>query len=165
MSRTAIELKPGVTFCLRQFHGLIQELVQSAWARYIRRNNTELLGTTTDLMDFMFGSARGSLQVVAPVLREIQGDHCFYCGRTLGCEAGEAHVDHFIAWSRYPVDLGHNFVLADSRCNSAKAVSRYGSKSFRHRLRRLAAIHLRFQLPRGSPPDSPVRAIMCDKQG
>jgi 5-methylcytosine-specific restriction endonuclease McrA len=29
-------------------------------------------------------------------------------------------VDHFIAWARYPVDLGHNFVLADSRCNSKK---------------------------------------------
>jgi hypothetical protein len=31
-----------------------------------------------------------------------------------------AHVDHFIAWARYPVDLGHNFVLADSKCNSQK---------------------------------------------
>jgi 5-methylcytosine-specific restriction endonuclease McrA len=30
------------------------------------------------------------------------------------------HVDHFIAWARYPVDLDHNFVLADSRCNSQK---------------------------------------------
>jgi hypothetical protein len=29
-------------------------------------------------------------------------------------------VDHFISWSRYPVDLGHNFVLADKRCNSQK---------------------------------------------
>ena len=31
-----------------------------------------------------------------------------------------AHVDHFIAWSRYPTDLAHNFVLADSRCNNKK---------------------------------------------
>lgn len=31
-----------------------------------------------------------------------------------------AHVDHFIAWSRYPTDLGHNFVLADGRCNNRK---------------------------------------------
>jgi HNH endonuclease len=30
------------------------------------------------------------------------------------------HVDHFIPWSKYPIDLGHNFVLADSRCNSKK---------------------------------------------
>jgi hypothetical protein len=25
-----------------------------------------------------------------------------------------------VAWARYPVDLAHNFVLADSGCNSAK---------------------------------------------
>jgi hypothetical protein len=28
--------------------------------------------------------------------------------------------DHFVAWARYPVDLGHDFVLADSRCNNRK---------------------------------------------
>jgi hypothetical protein len=31
-----------------------------------------------------------------------------------------AHVDHFVAWARYPVDLAHNFVLADSKCNNKK---------------------------------------------
>lgn len=30
------------------------------------------------------------------------------------------HVDHFVPWMRYPVDLGHNFVLAHSRCNAQK---------------------------------------------
>jgi hypothetical protein len=30
-------------------------------------------------------------------------------------------VDHFIPWSRYPVDLGHNFVLAHAACNRAKS--------------------------------------------
>ncbi len=34
---------------------------------------------------------------------------------------GTAHIDHFIPWSRYPIDLGHNFVLAHAGCNSAKA--------------------------------------------
>jgi hypothetical protein len=29
-------------------------------------------------------------------------------------------LDHFVAWARYAVDLGHNFVLADSRCNGRK---------------------------------------------
>lgn len=31
-----------------------------------------------------------------------------------------AEVDHFVPWSRYPVDLGHNFVLAHGACNSAR---------------------------------------------
>jgi hypothetical protein len=26
----------------------------------------------------------------------------------------------FVAWARYPVDLGHNFVLADRACNNKK---------------------------------------------
>jgi hypothetical protein len=27
---------------------------------------------------------------------------------------------HFVAWARDPVDLTHNFVLADSKCNNQK---------------------------------------------
>jgi hypothetical protein len=30
-------------------------------------------------------------------------------------------VDHFVPWSRYPVDLGHNFVLAHQSCNGSKS--------------------------------------------
>ena len=29
-------------------------------------------------------------------------------------------MDHFIPWSRYPLDLGHNFVLAHGSCNHDK---------------------------------------------
>jgi hypothetical protein len=30
-------------------------------------------------------------------------------------------VDHFIPWSRYAADLGHNLVLAHGQCNNAKS--------------------------------------------
>ena len=30
-------------------------------------------------------------------------------------------MDHFVPWSRYPVDLGHNFVLAHAGCTGSKA--------------------------------------------
>lgn len=33
---------------------------------------------------------------------------------------GATEVDHFIPWSRYPSDLGHNFVLARRGCNQSK---------------------------------------------
>ena len=33
---------------------------------------------------------------------------------------GQPHVDHFIPWALYQLDLGHNFVLSHSDCNSAK---------------------------------------------
>ncbi|MBK9303811.1 MAG: hypothetical protein IPM94_07980 [bacterium] len=29
-------------------------------------------------------------------------------------------MDHFIPWSKYPHDLGHNFVLACTPCNRSK---------------------------------------------
>ena len=31
------------------------------------------------------------------------------------------HVDQFVPWSRYPLDLAHNFVLAHAGCNDSKS--------------------------------------------
>ncbi|HEY2944300.1 MAG TPA: HNH endonuclease domain-containing protein, partial [Vicinamibacteria bacterium] len=42
---------------------------------------------------------------------------CFYCD---GRIRGKGAVDHFIPWSRYPLDFGHNYVLADAGCNGNK---------------------------------------------
>jgi hypothetical protein len=58
------------------------------------------------------------LAAIPPVLMDLQEGRCFYCHSPL--ERRRIHVDHFIAWARYPVDLGHNFVLADERCNIQK---------------------------------------------
>ena len=113
-----IELKPGVAYCLRKFHDLISDLVRGAWVRYIRRVNADVLETNVDLEEFLFGSERANLGVVQPILQEIQKGECLYCKRAIN--RGSAHVDHFIPWSRYPVDLGHNFVLAHGGCNSSK---------------------------------------------
>lgn len=117
---SVITLRPGVAACLRKFHLLLGDLVRGAWVRYVRRFNEVELGEVNDLHEFLFGSERRSLQAVVPVLRDVQGGECFYCGKALGAQT--THVDHFIPWSRYPVDLGHNFVLAHDRpCNSAKS--------------------------------------------
>lgn len=56
---------------------------------------------------------------MVPVLNEIQEGACFNCSGPLREQA--AHVDHFIPWSRYPVDLGHNFVRAHGGCNRKKS--------------------------------------------
>jgi 5-methylcytosine-specific restriction endonuclease McrA len=117
---TVIELKEGVCYCFRLFYGLVHELVRGAWLRFVRsiNENKPLLGTATDLSDFMFGSGRASLEVYRPILVEYQHGHCFYCLRPL---KDRSDVDHFIPWSRYPVDFGHNFVLAHGTCNTKKA--------------------------------------------
>jgi hypothetical protein len=118
-SGTRITLKPGVPYCFRKHYPLIADLVRGAWARYVRRFNTQMLGTASDLHEFLFGSERASLKEIKPILLEVQKGGCFYCQRPLRSE--QAHVDHFVPWSRYPVDLGHNFVLAHATCNSQKS--------------------------------------------
>ena len=114
-----IELKPGVMFCLRRFHELITDLVRGAWLRYVRRFNAQALGEPNDLDQFLFGAERAPLEKYLPILREVQEARCLYCEREVA--PGAAHIDHFIPWSRYPIDLGHNFVLAHAGCNGAKA--------------------------------------------
>lgn len=112
-----IELRPGVAFCLRRFHPLLTQMVRNDWLTYIRKVNSRELGAASDLGEFLFGSARADLSEIRPTLIRLQGGRCFYCRQDL---VGAGDVDHFIPWSRYPVDLGHNFVVAHSSCNLAK---------------------------------------------
>ncbi len=114
-----ITLRPGIATCFRKFHGLVGDIVRGAWVRFIRRHNHHLLGTTTDLAEFMFGSERAQLNAVRQALRESGPNRCFYCDGDLTPKSTQ--VDHFIPWSRYPIDLGHNFVLAHQSCNLSKS--------------------------------------------
>lgn len=116
----SIELLPGIAWCLLQFHALITGLVRGAWAQYIRKVNREALGSTADLAEFLFGSEWAAIALLRPVLADLQVGRCFYCQVPLQRMGG--HVDHFIPWSRYPVDLGQNFLLAHDSCNSAKGM-------------------------------------------
>lgn len=111
-----IDLLPGVVYNLRRFYDLIRNLVQGAWTSHIRRINRNALGHA-DLADFLFGAERSVQPGLRTLLREIQSDRCFYCDGRLR-DAGE--IDHFVPWARYPIDLGHNFVLAHCTCNNNK---------------------------------------------
>ena len=112
-----IRLYPGVAFCLRRFHGLVAELVQAAWTRWIRQQNLTMIGEEADLHEFLFGAKRASLLLLQRPLRDLQRGSCFYCHREM---RGQPDVDHFVPWALYQLDLGHNFVLAHRECNSAK---------------------------------------------
>lgn len=112
-----IRLRPGVAYCLRHFYGIVRDLIEGAWIRFVREVNLPALGQATDVGEFLFGSERSTLMVYRPFLAELQHGECFYCRQPLR-QAGE--VDHFIPWTRYPVDLGHNFVLAHRTCNGRK---------------------------------------------
>jgi 5-methylcytosine-specific restriction endonuclease McrA len=117
--RGPLVLHPGISACFRRFHGLVHHLVRGAWVEWIQnqRHNRDLVGGQ-DLYSFLFGAERQGLEVYRPLLIDLQQRRCFYCGHDLRRRRSE--VDHFIPWSRYPVDLGHNFVLACRTCNGDK---------------------------------------------
>jgi HNH endonuclease len=117
-SGNQITLKPGVAYCLRAFYELIRDLIEGAWVRFVQKVNANKLGSATDLGTFMFGEERASLEAYRPILMDVQNGMCLYCQKNL---PKQAQVDHFVPWSRYPADIGHNFVLAHNQCNHAKS--------------------------------------------
>lgn len=114
----AIELDPSIVFCLKRFQILLYRLAETEWLRFLPsvKGNERLIGGH-DLREFLFGVDRATLGKAEIALRQIQGNECFYC---LGPVGESCEVDHFIPWSRYALDLGHNFVLSCSACNNNK---------------------------------------------
>jgi 5-methylcytosine-specific restriction endonuclease McrA len=116
----AIELLPGVTFCLRQFAGFVRNLAQNGWIHEVRhiRQNAYLIDDGASLEDFLFGSDRVPLGHVRDVLQTLQRGKCFYCGETMNAVS---HVDHFVPFALSPGNLAHNLVLAHAGCNGDKS--------------------------------------------
>jgi len=114
-----LSLYPGVAESFSTMHALIINMIRGAWVKQVQNftANSPLLGPDSRLFDFMFGSVRSNLDPYRRILLGFQNNECFYCSRDV---SSESHVDHFIPWSRYPTDLGHNFVLACRPCNGAK---------------------------------------------
>jgi 5-methylcytosine-specific restriction endonuclease McrA len=118
---SSITLKIGVTYYLRRFQPLIQQLARSRWTDYIKKNvkNITILGEKDDLNSFLFETSRKTLALVCKELKALYGRKCFYCNKT----TDKLEVDHFIPFSLYPRDLIHNFVLACPSCNRSKSDS------------------------------------------
>ena len=114
-----VRLKPGVVYCLRRVQPLVQQLARSHWVEHIKRNHRKAstIRQADDLENSLFCASRKSLLAMVLELRKIDGAKCFYCAQALT----EADVDHFIAFSHYPRDLAHNFVLAHPTCNRSKS--------------------------------------------
>lgn len=119
--RGYIQLRPGVVYNFRRFHAIVKALVQESWIRFIRTldANQRILGQTVDLAEFLFGSERAVMTALRPILFPLQSGRCFYCGGSLQETKGD--LDHFIPWTKYSINLGHNFVLSHSSCNNSKS--------------------------------------------
>lgn len=114
-----ILLRAGAVRAFRQFHPLILSLLEAAWVRRVLciRSNASMVSEGSDIGEFLFGSDRRPLDAYRDALLQVHQSRCFYCDSK---PRRELHVDHFIPWSRYPIDLGHNFVLACRACNESK---------------------------------------------
>jgi 5-methylcytosine-specific restriction endonuclease McrA len=114
----SIVLRPGISACLRRFRSLVVSSTQAAWTEYVRRTNP-LLGAGHDLERFLFGSDRAAVHQLASGLLELQAGRCFYTQRPL--TPGDAHVDHFIPWAKYPTNSPFNLVVASNSANLQKS--------------------------------------------
>jgi 5-methylcytosine-specific restriction endonuclease McrA len=130
-----VELRPGVTYCLRRFYPLIQQLSRAGWMSHIKSNsrNQQILGAADDLEEFLFHTSRQSLALIGERLRKLDGARCFYCSGGLQ----GADVDHYVPFSLYPRDLAHNFVLAHPTCNRSKSNTLAGRMHLERWLERL----------------------------
>ena len=118
-NRNYIELNPGIADCFRQFHDLVVQFARHGWIEKVSKiqENQSVIGRAGELSDFLFGTSRNSLKLASDLLKDIQNGNCFYCRKPL---KGNAEVDHFIPFSKYNNDLGHNFVLVHRACNNNK---------------------------------------------
>jgi hypothetical protein len=114
----AVRLLPDAVRSFRDLYVIVTNFVRGAWISQIQSigYNRNILGDSAALPEFLFRAERSSLDRYKSILREYQRSQCFYCGKPVG--AGD--LDHFIPWSRYPVDLGHNFVYSHAACNREK---------------------------------------------
>ena len=115
--RDRIRLLPGIADRLVVLGPLLRPLIELHWTRDVAR------WTGIDLEDsslqvHLFGADRVAFPAqMVTALADLQAGRCFYCDEPI---AGRGHVDHFLAWSRWPNDAIENLVLAD-RCNLAKS--------------------------------------------
>jgi 5-methylcytosine-specific restriction endonuclease McrA len=122
-----IVLNVGIAQCFRRFYDLVVHLSVTEWVEKVQtiKANQTLLGSQSQLQEFLFGTNRAALKIVAPLLIDIQKGLCFYCQKPMNLKNEKEtnktpEVDHFIPFKRYPNDLAHNFVAAHADCNNNK---------------------------------------------
>lgn len=111
----AVRLRPGVGRELIRLNPLIRPLVERLWAARVVVYNRLPDGR---LDEFLFRRARLDATRVRLALWELQDQRCFYTAERL--RPGEADVDHFVPWSRSPLNAIENLVVADRRVNNRK---------------------------------------------
>ena len=110
-----LHLRPGVGEELIRLAPLVRPLVERLWAGRVVVYNRLPDGR---LDDFLFRRSRLDAVRLRLSLLELQDGRCFYTGRPL--RPADADVDHFVPWSRSPLNAIENLVVADRRANNSK---------------------------------------------
>jgi 5-methylcytosine-specific restriction endonuclease McrA len=132
-----LTLFPGVAARLVVLGPLLRPLIELHWTRDVAK------WSRLDLQDeklrsHLFGTERAAFPAqLRGGLRELQENRCFSCDQPI---KGAAHVDHFVAWARWPNDAVENLVLADGSCNSRKS-DHFAAESHLHRWAARNAAH------------------------
>ena len=115
--RDHIQLLPGIADRLVILGPMLRPLIELHWTKDVARWTGVGLEDSA-LQAHLFGAERVSFPIkLVGGLRDLQSGRCFYCDDSI---VGRGHVDHFLAWSRWPNDAIENLVLSD-RCNLAKS--------------------------------------------
>jgi len=110
-----VHLQQGVGPELVRLAPLLRLLIERLWASRVIVYNRLPEGR---LDEFLFRRARLDAVRVRLSLFELQDGRCFYTDRPL--RPSEADVDHFVPWSRSPLNAIENLVVADRRINNDK---------------------------------------------
>lgn len=110
-----VHLQQGVGPELVRLAPLLRLLIERLWASRVIVYNRLPEGR---LDEFLFRRARLDAVRVRLSLFELQDGRCFYTDRPL--RPSEADVDHFVPWSRSPLNAIENLVVADRRINKDK---------------------------------------------
>jgi 5-methylcytosine-specific restriction endonuclease McrA len=111
----AVYLRPDVGHELVRLAPLLRPLIERLWASRVIVYNRLPEGR---LDEFLFRRARLDAVRLRLALYELQEGRCFYTGRPV--RVSDADVDHFIPWSRSPLNAVENLVVADRRINNNK---------------------------------------------
>jgi len=115
--RDQLRLLPGVADQLVVLGPLLRPLIELHWSRDVARWSGVALEDSA-LLAHLFGIDRTAFPTTLVTgLADLQRGRCFYCDEPV---TGRGHVDHFLAWSRWPNNAIENLVLAD-HCNLAKS--------------------------------------------
>jgi 5-methylcytosine-specific restriction endonuclease McrA len=111
-----VHLRPLVGHELLRLAPLLRPLIERLWASRVIFYNRLPEGR---LDEFLFRRARLDAVRLRLALFELQDGRCFYTDRPI--RPTDADVDHFVPWSRSPLNAVENLVVADHRVNGNKS--------------------------------------------